>query len=418
MKAQFNMPNKLCVALFAVGILFSSSFVSASEFGSELYDALSNGKVNFDVNLRFENVDQDSIANDANALTLRTRLGYETGKVSGFGAFLEFENTSSLGNEDTFRIPSGPEANGVARPVIADPSLTEVNQAYLSYSGFADTVAKFGRQRINLDNQRFIGAVVWRQNEQTFDGFTVNNKSLVDTSLTYAFLTSQNTILGANNDLSTHVFNASYSGFTAGKWVGYAYLTDFDDSDALDNDTFGISFSGVAPIGGGSKVLYTTEYARQSDASDNPNDLGNDYFFLEGGVTFASGITAKIGYEVLGSDDGTSAFFTPFSTLHKFQGWADVFLNTGSPTGFAGGVEDLVFTVTGKVEKVELLAAYHDFGVDDASLVGFSNYGSEIDLLATTKIGKFNVGAKYASFSSDSAISDVDKFWLWVSTKI
>jgi hypothetical protein len=26
-----------------------------------------------------------------------------------------------------------------------------------------------GRQRINLDDQRFVGSVGWRQNEQTFD---------------------------------------------------------------------------------------------------------------------------------------------------------------------------------------------------------------------------------------------------------
>src|SRR3546814_12023345 len=57
-------------------------------------------------------------------------------------------------------------------------------------------------------------------------------------------------------------------------------------------------------------------------------------------------------YEVLGSDAGVFAFQTPLATLHKFQGWADLFLTTPS-----AGVRDLNFTLTKKFPAIPVLQA-------------------------------------------------------------
>lgn len=153
-------------------------------------EALTGGTPNLDVRLRYESVDQGGFADDAEGLTLRGRLGYTTGRFAGFGATAEFEYTTAL-DPDNFNSTT----NGLVRyPVIADPDSTELNQAHLSDSGLADTVFKYGAQRIKLDNDRFVGNVGWRQNEQTFDAFSVVNKSLPDTALTYAYLSEVNTI--------------------------------------------------------------------------------------------------------------------------------------------------------------------------------------------------------------------------------
>ncbi|MEL0212519.1 MAG: alginate export family protein, partial [Novosphingobium sp.] len=66
-----------------------------------------------------------------------------------------------------FALPGSPQR----RPqyaVVADGESIDLNRAQIMYKvkDFALTV---GRQRINLDDQRFIGSVGWRQNEQTFD---------------------------------------------------------------------------------------------------------------------------------------------------------------------------------------------------------------------------------------------------------
>ena len=122
-------------------------------------EALVDGRPTIDVRYRLENVDQDGFAREALASTLRTRIGYETRSYEGFFAFVEIENVSAVGNEafdDTIE--------GRARfPVVADPETTEINQAVLTTDRLPDSLVRLGRQRIDFDNQRFVGNVGFRR---------------------------------------------------------------------------------------------------------------------------------------------------------------------------------------------------------------------------------------------------------------
>jgi hypothetical protein len=65
--------------------------------------------------------------------------------------------------------PYAVAANNQYRPAlatIADPQTLGLNRLQVQYATKALTVT-LGRQRINLDDQRFVGSVGWRQNEQT-----------------------------------------------------------------------------------------------------------------------------------------------------------------------------------------------------------------------------------------------------------
>ena len=177
----------------------------------------------------------------------------------------------------------------------------------------------------------------------------------------------------------------------------------------LSSQTFGVRFDGKAKISDTMSALYEAEYASQSDYKDSPLDFTADYYHIAGGVS-AGGITAKVGYEVLGSDNGTASFQTPLATLHKFNGWADKFL--GNP---ANGLED--FYVSGfyklggdsMFKGLTLGAVYHDFKAD----FGGAEYGSEIDLLAKMKFGKNYYGSlKYADYNADTHASDTRKIWV------
>lgn len=416
MKNSIKQSTKLYSTVLALGSLATSATAGAADFADDVYDALAGGKVSLDLRLFFERLEEDNPLDDASLLSLRSRLGYETGKINNFSALLEFENTTAIGNDDNYSLPAAsPFSAGVGQSIIPDPEFSEVNQAYLNYSGFDETVIKLGRERINLDNQRFIGSVAWRQNEQTFDGFSISNNSLSDTSLFYSFASNANNVFGANIDVDLHILNAAYNGFTAGKLVGYAYLSDFQNANTNDNRTVGIRFDGATPVGGNEKILYTAEYARQSDSNDNPNSFDHDYILAEGGLAFGPGISAKLSYELLGSENGDTGFFTPFSTIHKFQGWADVFLvPTSSALGLPNGIEDIHFTLAGKAGPINLVGVYHDFSSD----VGGIDYGSEFNFLATTKVGRFDLGAKFADYSADEFGVDTTRYWFWVQTSI
>ncbi len=213
-------------------ILFVAFFVAAvtgplaGVEASSLSDALSNGKVSLNMRYRYERVDQDGIGKNAHASTVRSRLGYQTGDFKGISGFLEFEDVSVVGNEQY-----NSTANGLTQyPVVADPEDTEVNQAYLQFTGLEGLTVRGGRQRIKVGNDRFIGNVGWRQNEQTFDAIALIFSPLEALTATYAYLDNVNRIFGehhptassANTPTSTHVIHFAYTGMPVLKVSAYA----------------------------------------------------------------------------------------------------------------------------------------------------------------------------------------------------
>jgi len=389
-----RLSASVVLSLTGLGLLSLNSHAAVT-----LTEALTGGKTNMDIRLRYESVEQDNAAlEDASATTIRTRLGYTTGKYKGFSVFAEMEDVSALGDTDYNSTTNGKGTYSV----VADPTGAEMNQVNLSYSGISDTVLKWGRQRLILDNARFVGNVGWRQNEQTFDAFTVLNHSLPDTKATYAYVYNVNGITGGNTNAETHVLNVAYSGLGIGKLSGYGYFLDFVDVPSLSQQTLGLRFTGAKALSDSVKLFYSTEYASQSDYKDGASSIDADYLLGELGVSM-NGITTKVGYEVLGGD-GSYGFSTPFATKHAFNGWSDQFLATP-----AEGLTDLYITISGKVAGTKLMIVFHDFSSDQGS----TDYGTETNFLVAKKFGKnYSAVLKYANYSADTWKVDTDKLWL------
>lgn len=373
---------------------------------SEFTRALTEGKPLLDARYRYEYVDQDGLANDADAHTLRTRLGYETGKFKNFSVLLEFENIT--GNEDYNDTINGK----TSYPVVADPEDTAVNRLQLNYTGIPDTALALGRQVINLDNQRFVGAVGWRQNDQTLDAVSVKNQSLKDTTLYYAYANRVNRVFGTDSPMGTwddshlHLINASYAGLPFGKITGYSYLLDIPDSMALSSATYGARFEGKHPIAEGIAGLLNLEYAHQNDYADNPANLDFNYYSIEPGVTFGQW-TIKGQYESI-EGDGTNAMQFALGTNHAFDGWVDKFLTTP-----ANGLVDANIGVTyvAKSENTWLngtkaTVVYHDFSAERGS----ADYGTEWNaLIEQTFEQHYTLGIKMGAYDADDLFTDTVK---------
>ncbi len=355
-----------------------------------------------DFRLRYETVSQDNALEDADALTLRSRLGFKTKSVEGFSGLIEVENNIEI--IDDFSVPPTGDRTGEFS-VIADPETTEIDQAYVSYKSDVLT-AKVGRQVITLDGHRFVGHVGWRQDRQTFDAAILTYKPADGFQINASYIDKRNRIFSDERDVDSKdlILNTSYQ-TPVGKLVAYGYLLEVDNNTDNSLDTYGVSFNGKQALDN-ITIHYGAEYATQE-----ANDVSDaDYLSLTSGITVA-GITAKLGYEVLGSDDGQRGFATPLATLHKFNGWADQFLATP-----AQGLEDLSFSLSGKVLGGKWVATYHDYS-SDVALNGQDDLGSELNLLYARKFEKgFSAGVKYADYDAgDSAFNKVDgeKFWLW-----
>jgi len=389
--------------------LLAVHFSSTSEAQELSFsEAIADGDVTLSFRYRFEYVDQDPVVNDAKASTLRSRLTYKTASWKDFSAVLEMDNIATIGPDDYNSSRNGQ----TTYPTVADPTGTSVNEAYIQFGGIKNTVMKYGRQRINLDGQRFIGGVGWRQNEQTYSGFRTINKSITDLELSHTYITDVSRIWGpdggtpaASIDSKSHLVHVVYSGLDVGRISAYGYFLDLESAPAASSSTYGIRFAGTSDLSGETKLKYALEFARQDDYKDNPNNYSEDYFLGELGVLFDQ-YSILVGFESLGGEAGdpTMSFQTPLATLHKFQGWADKFLSNP-----AGGTTDTYLSFGAKFGAYKAALVYHQFDQEDGSL----DYGDEWDFSIGRKFaGRYGALLKFANYSADSHATDTTKVWL------
>jgi hypothetical protein len=260
----------LFVSIFSI----SSAAAAAEEEGSEnvkeddFWYAITHGKPTLDMRARVEIADLDNKGADglnrSEAYTLRTRLGYGTKPWKGLMAYAEGENITAVAGG---QYNDGTEP-GSGKTVIADPTKTEVNQVFLNLNrkDWLDTHVTLGRQRIILDDSRFVGNVGWRQNEQTFDAVRGSTSlGVEDLNVSYAYMRYARRIFGdkdqgttAQKDWRTnnHVVHVAYTGFDAVDVTGFAYIFEFNRAQANSSATVGFRLTGDSEITDDLKLIY------------------------------------------------------------------------------------------------------------------------------------------------------------------
>jgi hypothetical protein len=398
--------------LSAATVLLSAAPFAAAEEAGSFAEAFTAGKVGANVRARYEHVDIERVTNKADALTARLRLNFRTAEWSGMSAFAEYDYVFELLSD--FNSGAGTSPDRTDYPVVADPKGADLNQLYLDFQMNDESKFRFGRQRILLDNQRFVGGVGWRQNEQTYDALTFTTKAIGRTDFSYSYVGYVRRIFGeraaspaGKNNVDTHLLNAKIALNDSWSVTPYYYYIDNQDISSFSTSTAGIRLTGGLKAGEG-KVNLVAELATQSDVANNPVSYDAQYFNVGGTWAMDNGLSLGLAYESLGGHESElgAMFRTPLATLHAFQGWADKFLLTPSQ-----GINDVYATVKYKAGKWNLTGVYHDF----SSEAGSGNYGSEFDLSAGTKISKnYGILFKGAFFSADSSsiYTDTTKYWI------
>ena len=363
--------------------------------------------------LRWERVDQGDLPNRSNAVTARVRTGLAA--TTGHWSALA-EAQGNLAIVPDYFDGVHPDAT---RPLIGDPQSIGLYRAQVQYKSAPLTLTA-GRQRIVLDDERFVGAAQIRNNGQTFDAVRAELVPVRGVKADISYVWGVRTVWGIDG---TGARPRSIGGDTVlanlgwatpiGTLTGFAYLIDEDEAAVqgyrLSSQTYGARLAGTQPLGK-AKLAYQASWARQSDYHRNPNDYAADYWLADVALDL-NGPRLGGGYEVLGADKGQAltSFQTPLSSIFKFQGWADKFTTTPPD-----GIRDLYASTgwgwkqVGAVQAVSLSAIWHRFESD--RLV--RHYGNEIDLLAQGKIGRTTASLRYADYQADRFGADTQKLWL------
>lgn len=379
--------------------------------------ALTRGDISADARVRYEFVDQAAVPLNAHAITTRLRLGYETLAWRGVFAGIEGEITRDAGRA---RRSDGVTALS-GRPVILDPDSEVLNQLYVGWSradagGMAAVRNVIGRQRIAYDNERWIGPGSFRQNDQTFDAVSVEGRPLPHVAARYAYLDGINRILGNNPNghwrSDSHAFGVTTDLLPYGLLTAYAYLLDLNSAPLSSSATYGVRYDTTA-TGGDAFLGMEAELARQTDYRGNTPNFALMYALVRASARFEE-TTLSAGWELL-EGNGARAVQTPLATLHRHNGWADVFNVTP-----ANGLRDIHVRYLQELPDLWLVKnpridlRVHHFTSDNGS----TTYGTEFNADANVSIaGHATFGVRYAQYEAKSFGSDTRKLWVYVETR-
>jgi len=410
---------------FLLAVTMLSLVSNADAFETEktygLIEAFQEGEVKIDGRLRYEDVDQD--LQGAQALTLRSRLTFKTQDYNFFSALIQVDDVTALPDDENYNSGSNGENDDLQ---ILDPEGTEVNQAWLAFDA-SNTVVKYGRQTVMLNNERLIGAEPWRQNEQTFTGLTFRNENLNLIRFYLGQLNSVQRVIGeehplGHNALDAKFVNVEYRGFWSSELSLYSlWLNEHKAQTQWESKTYGMWFSGElggepggglgVELGGDFSLDFQLAYAHQEDAGHNPVNYSADYSLLEFDAGYNK-IHIKLGREVLGADDA-GYFVTPLASLHEVQGWTDQFSNAGLGN-IPGGIRDSYLGAGYQCnERYSVNMVYHQFKSDDSSnALGINDLGSELGIELKAEFEHYQFIIKYADYNQDEFGIDTKRVWL------
>ena len=357
-----------------------------------------------DTRMRFASVSQENALSDAEALTARLRAGATFTPTEDWQLLADVEGIADVAGD------YNSTTNGESGySVIPDPDGLELNRAQVRYSGLTATEITIGRQRIKLDNDRMIGNVGWRQNEQTYDSAMIQWSGLKDTIVRLGYLERAHRVLGddhpnGNLDLEAPIINVRHTGLARTTLVGYGYFLDFEDAPITSHRTIGVRARHDVPVGD-LKVELTGEYARQDSYRDGHEAIDAEYRLAEVMLNFGS-FSVGAGQELLGGD-GSYGFQTPLATAHAFNGWSDQFLVTP-----ANGLDDRYIALRGSLRGLRMLLRAHWFDPD----TGGEEYGTELEGIANYRFNdRVSAGIKFARYSATAFGVDTTKVWAFAT---
>lgn len=385
--------------LIQPGSTYGSETQTSPETG--FHAAISGGKTSLGLRYRFDHINDDARPKDANASTLRTRLGYSTADWHHLSASLEMDNISSLGEERYFSMINGKTDYAL----IPDPPGTDLNQAYLQYNVPSHTRIRVGRQKVVFDNERHIGAKGWRQNEQTLDGISIAHEGIDKLHATYVYVTFVNNIFNERRDSDSHLLNLAYDWNKTLKTVAYYYALDLEGRLTDSLETTGLRVTGTFNDQGTWQPGFTLEGAHQQSYADNLDDFSVNYLHAEVALKMTPPArdqfawTLCLGQENMTSDAGT-AFQTPMAT-GKFHGYAEKFSGLILDTG----LRDSYIKSSLSRNAWRLSIAAHDLRSDEGD-----HYGSELDISAFRRLGRqYAALLVYSDYNANHLFADAKR---------
>ena len=265
---------------------------------------------------------------------------------------------------------------------------------------------------MTLDDQRFLGDVLFRQNQQTFDGVMVQLSPRPGHRLRYQYMNRAHRPVGDDNplgefDMRTHLANYRVQTLRGDTLSLFGMWLEMRTRELLgrSHKVFGARYDAERELAG-RPLRITAAYARQSDFKRGLASNDANYAALSSRFTLPNAWVLGAAFEHLGGN-GTYALQTPLATLHKFQGAADLFV-AGTP---AVGVNDWQASLRVPLAGGTLEVRQHWFDAVD----GGAALGREVNLSYVVDFARrWQIGVQYADYRARAFGVDTRRAWAWL----
>jgi hypothetical protein len=341
--------------------------------------------------------------------TLRAIMGARWAIVPELRLTVELLHANNIGakhfNDDGALFATSPY------PLLPDPEYTGFNRAQFEYDIADSLTVRVGRQRVALDNQRWVSDNDFRQIPQLFEGVTAISSAIDNVELQAGRYRRIRSTSGSNDAATLMVAHAAWNPTPAHAIAAFGYWHDQPRTvnfTGFANNSYrilGIRAEGTAWPGNAWDLIYTAEIAHQDPYAGG--DARIDARYWRAGIGAAAPAwTARFDYEVRGSNGGRYGLQTPLTDFYGFNGWTLHFF-TVPQQGLRDG------WVTGRWEwrMLTFYAEAHRFRSDFGSL----DLGRELDVGVTAKLlPNATLRLQHARYDHGSGRADADirKTWL------
>jgi hypothetical protein len=339
-------------------------------------DSLARGRFTLELRPRYNRIDESDKPLRTEGGTLRLAAGFASAPLRSARVVVEGIHTDKIDphfNDEGARINTSPY------PLLPDPRYTGVNRAYVEFAGLEDVRIRAGRQRVRLDNQRWVSDNDFRQIPQLFDGVSALYEGLPNAQLYAAHFARVRTTSGARSDLKLTLLHAAWNP-RPGHYVSlYGYFHDQPQNGAFTgfaNNSYrviGARFEGtLAPWmrREGIDFPFEAEYAMQRPYAGGDARIRADYWRVGGGVAWRETV-ARLDHEIKESNRGLYGLQMPLTDFYGFNGWTLHFYNTPRQ-----GLRDKWATLRQGWRDFTLYAEHHRFKSD----FGGIDLGRELDV--------------------------------------
>jgi hypothetical protein len=320
--------------LFVIIVSAGISWVCAEE-AATMSDALTQGQFGAFARYRLDSVDDDTKPEAALASTLRTALSYASKPFHGLSGVVELYSVNSLG-PIAYNWLGNPHATApeYARyPNINDPENAGFSQCYGQWaSPSSDYRVRVGRQLIALNDEQWLTASRYRQNQSVVDTAWFTASPGAGFTFDGGYLWANRDVVARHFRLDGYIGNLAYRVGDTARLTAYGIWTDYQDSAAAGNDlqTMGLRVENQEHKQDPWQVLYIVDVAAQSPAFDNPSSAEQHswYGLLDLGVRVGEwSLRASLTHRD-GTNDHHDVIKAPLGYPYPYRGETEQFVAT------------------------------------------------------------------------------------------